>query len=72
MTRLRAAAEKTAPRSVTLDDVVKMAALGVPEDAILETIKAADGPFQITAEQWLDLVRNGVSPQVLKALRDEV
>jgi hypothetical protein len=69
MARLRASAEKAAPKKITLDDVVRMAESGVPEDAILETIQNADGPFAITADQWLDLVRRGASPGVLKALR---
>src|SRR5438105_409147 len=36
MARLRAAAEKAAPRKVTIDDVIKMSGSGVPETAILE------------------------------------
>jgi hypothetical protein len=71
MSRLRAAAEK-APRKVSLEDVITMASSGVPEDAIVETIRAAEGPFSVTADQWLDLVRRGVPPAVLKALRGKL
>ena len=42
------------------------------ELAILETIRASETPFQVTADEWLDLVRKGVSPNVLKALRGKL
>jgi hypothetical protein len=69
MARLRAAAAKAQVRNVTLDDVVRMATSGVPEDAIIETIQGSENPFAITADQWLDLVRKGIPARVLKVLR---
>jgi hypothetical protein len=69
LARLRAAAPKPAAREVSLAEIVKMNESGVPETAIIETIQSVDTAFEITAEQWLDLVRRGMSPTVLKALR---
>lgn len=69
LTRLRAAAPKPPTREVSLDDIVNMATSGVPESAILQTIASVDTAFEITADQWLDLVRRGIAPPVLKALR---
>jgi hypothetical protein len=69
MTLLRAAAVKAAPKKVTIEDVIRMAESQVPEEAILEMIRASDTGFAVTADQWLELVRKGVSATVLKALR---
>jgi hypothetical protein len=69
LVRLRATSVKAGARSVTLDDVVRMAASGVPEDAIVETIRSSSEPMTVTADQWLDLVRKGIPANVLKALR---
>jgi hypothetical protein len=69
MTRLRTAAAKVQSRTVSIDEVLKMVGSGVPEDAILQTIEDAENTFALTADQWLELVRKGVSASVLKALR---
>jgi precorrin-4 methylase len=71
MARLRGAAAKAQKANVSLDEIVKMASSGVPEDAVIDTIQGSNNGFAITAEQWLDLVRRGISANVLKALRNK-
>jgi hypothetical protein len=69
MERLRVAAARAAPRKVTVEEIIKMVDSAVPEDAVLEMIRSSEDGFAVTADQWLELVRKGVPPTVLKALR---
>ena len=58
----------SAARALDMDDVLSMAAGGVPDSIIISTIESADTVFHISAEDIEELNRNGITTPVIEAL----
>ena len=67
-----AATAQPAPelKALTVKDVMRLVSAGVPEDVIVARIKRAAKPFDLSADEILELRRDGMPPLVLKYLID--
>lgn len=54
--------------SLTLDEVVKFAKSGLPEELLIERVKGNAKPFDLNSDEILELKRSGVSDNVIKYL----
>lgn len=70
--RLKDALPKTTLRVLTLDDIKILMTSGVPESQVLALIDQSTIATAPTVDQILDLVRSGVSSNVVKAIRGRV
>ncbi|HYC78087.1 MAG TPA: hypothetical protein VEI02_10705 [Planctomycetota bacterium] len=67
--RLRSVARKARPRTLTVDELKTLIAAGLDEEGLLTVVRDTVGPFDVTVEQVLELVRSGASPAVIRAVR---
>ena len=58
------------PKTLTVKDVMRLVSAGVPEDIVVARIKRAAKPFDLSADEILELRRDGMPPTVLKYLID--
>lgn len=65
-----AAQPMSEPKTLTVKDVMRLVSAGVPEDIIVARIKRAAKPFDLSADEILELRRDGMPPTVLKYLID--
>ncbi len=69
--RLSAAVEKTATTKLDVEDILNLTSSGVPDSQIIGLIAASENTFQLATDQWLNLMQRGVSPAVVRALREK-
>jgi tetratricopeptide (TPR) repeat protein len=55
--------------ALTLDEIVEMVAVDVPDDIIVSTIEGSEEVFKLSAQDIVDLKGKGVSDTVIKALQ---
>lgn len=67
-------AAATAPvavaRVVSIPEVVSMTQQGISEDVVISTVRSSPAPYQLSANQIIDLHRQGVSDRVIQAMLD--
>lgn len=66
----QAAAANTAARAPSLDDVVSMTQNAVPPAQIVEQIRVSGVVYQLSAQDIINLNRQGVDTRVIQALQD--
>jgi hypothetical protein len=54
---------------VTTDEIIALEKAGLPDDEIIERLRATQQVFGLTRDQERKLLDNGVSPRVVQALR---
>jgi hypothetical protein len=53
-------------QALTIDDIIKLSKGGIPEDTIISRIKGNGKPFDLNADEILELEKQGVSDTVVK------
>jgi hypothetical protein len=61
---------KAAPAPMSVADIVNLARSGVPEEAIVDAIVSTNSRFEVSVDQVVDLVREGVPAGVIKVMRE--
>ncbi len=67
---LEARLPKPAKVGITVDEVKNLLKAGLPEADVLALITGSNSRFDITAEGMIALIREGVPPTILKAMRE--